>query len=167
MAGFVMLAAAAAAIVLAVWVGLAPRRPWLLRALGVASAFALLGVAWQAHLETTGHASGEPLPARFRLLAADIEEPRRGVARGGSIHLWVRPLGESAAAPRAHRLPYDRALHRALIEALRDGPGRRIGIVQRSGTTGVTGNPDASADTARIRFEPAPSSALPPKRGAE
>lgn len=66
-----------------------------------------------------GWPSGDPLPERFVLLAAVIEEP--GPRRDGALYVWVNAVedGQPAAQPRAHRLPYSKDLHGLLNEGLK------------------------------------------------
>jgi hypothetical protein len=66
-------------------------------------------------------------PARFRLHAALVEEPDRANPSAGAIYLWLSPhdaAGRPSGPPRAHALPYSRALHEQAARAqgrLQDG----------------------------------------------
>ncbi|MFG6468020.1 hypothetical protein [Roseateles sp. BYS87W] len=66
-----------------------------------------------------GWPSGDPLPERFVLLAAVIEEP--GPKRDGALYVWVNAVedGKPAAQPRAYALPYSKDLHGLLNEGLK------------------------------------------------
>ena len=66
-----------------------------------------------------GWPSGDPLPERFVLLAAVIEEP--GPKRDGALYVWVNAVedGRPAAQPRAYLLPYSKDLHGLLNEGLK------------------------------------------------
>jgi hypothetical protein len=66
-----------------------------------------------------GWPSTDPLPERFVLLAAIIEEPT--AKRPGSLYVWVNAMedGKPAAQPRAFRLPYAKDLHALLNEGMK------------------------------------------------
>lgn len=68
---------------------------------------------------TWGWPSADPLPERFVLLAAVIEEP--GTRSPGALYVWVNALenGKPAAQPRAYRLPYAKDLHALLNEGMK------------------------------------------------
>src|SRR5919106_665451 len=66
-------------------------------------------------------------PAQFQLHAALVLEPNRGAGSAGAIYLWLSPRdteGNVTGPPRAHALPYSRALHEQTARAqarLQDG----------------------------------------------
>jgi hypothetical protein len=66
-----------------------------------------------------GWPSADPLPERFVLLAAIIEEPT--AERAGALYVWVNAMedGKPAAQPRAYRLPYAKDLHALLNEGMK------------------------------------------------
>jgi hypothetical protein len=66
-----------------------------------------------------GWPSADPLPERFVLLAAIIEEPT--AKRAGALYVWVNAMedGKPAAQPRAYRLPYAKDLHALLNEGMK------------------------------------------------
>ena len=65
-----------------------------------------------------GFPSADPLPPRFVLLAAVIEEP--GAKGPGALYVWANALedGKPAAQPRAYRLAYRKDLHALLDECI-------------------------------------------------
>jgi len=109
----------------------------------------------------------EPLPERFVMVSALVEEPT--AQNKGALYLWVRPLrdGVAEAEPRAYRLAYSRKLHEEITEGLKKG---RDGVSQM-GTADVKGNrargpgswlqPAADEQEVRIRDLPVPQ--LPEK----
>ena len=118
-------------------------------------------------LALAGTPSREPLPERFVMVAALVEEPS---SQGkGALYLWVRPMhdGVAAAEPRAYRLAYSRKLHEEINEGLKKG---RDGVAQM-GTAELKGNraggpgswlqPGADEQEVRIRDLPVPQ--LPEK----
>jgi hypothetical protein len=66
-----------------------------------------------------GVPSNEPLPERFVMLAAAVDEP--GTKGPGSIFLWVSEIveGRTGLAPRAYRVKYTKDLHGQIDEGLR------------------------------------------------
>lgn len=158
-----MIATTLAALIVAIGVALVPHGAWRSRALGITFAFTMLAVAWLAYIETTGHSAREPLPSRFALLSAHVVEPGKASGDAGVIHLWVRDLIVENARPRAHRVPYDRALHLAVSEAMAGDASGRVGVaVDGAGSQRRGERPGGSG----IRFDPASKTALPAKRGA-
>ncbi|MFM7524721.1 MAG: hypothetical protein ACKO4M_11265, partial [Betaproteobacteria bacterium] len=65
--------------------------------------------------------SNDPLPARFLLIAAVVEEPTPKYA--GALYRWVTPIeeGRRQLEPRGYKLPYMRALHERLNEGMKKG----------------------------------------------
>ena len=59
----------------------------------------------------SGWPAADPLPERFVLLAAVIDEPNTKSA--GALYIWVNGIegGKPMAQPRAYRLPYAKDLH--------------------------------------------------------
>lgn len=157
-----MITAVLAALVVATGVGLVAHGAWRSRAVGIIFAFSMLAVAWLAYLATTGHSTQEPLPSRFELLSAHVVEPGKASGGAGSIHLWVRDLLAENARPRAHRVPYDRALHLAVSEAMAGDASGRVGVVDGAGSKRRDQRPGGSG----IRFDPASKAGLPAKRDA-
>jgi hypothetical protein len=81
---------------------LASATPWL--------AFAV----WQAARPPIGWPESSRPPHGATLVSGFVRTPAPGDA--GEIDLWLQPPG--ATRPRAYRLPYSRALHRAVAAAL-------------------------------------------------
>lgn len=66
-----------------------------------------------------GWPASDPLPERFVLLAAVIEEP--GSRSPGALYVWVNAIenGKPAAQPRAYKLAYAKDLHALLNEGIK------------------------------------------------
>jgi hypothetical protein len=66
-----------------------------------------------------GWPSADPLPERFVLLAAVIDEPNTKSA--GGLYVWVNAIenGKPVTQPRAYKLPYTKDLHSLLNEGLK------------------------------------------------
>jgi hypothetical protein len=114
-----------------------------------------------------GMPTPDPLPERFVMVAAMVEEPSGN--HKGALYLWVRPLHDGVAAPepRAYKLAYTRKLHEQVNEGLKKG---RDGVSQM-GTAEARGGrgrgfaswlqPGADEQEVRIRDLPVPQ--LPEK----
>ena len=91
---------------------------WLktLLVLGV-TAFYFFG--HEAVREIWGIPSHEPLPQRFVMLAAAVDEPT--TKNSGSIFLWVSEIveGRTGLVPRAYRQHYTKDLHSQIDEGLK------------------------------------------------
>ena len=105
-----------------------------------------------------------PVPETFELLAFNVTEPQSDQSAAGAIHLWIREAPDQR--PRAHALPYDRALHEALDDAgrrLATGDaqyGRRDSAAESAVPGGGAGRPGG------IRFDDRPPTRLPRKGAA-
>ncbi len=66
-----------------------------------------------------GVPSEEPLPERFVMLAAAVDEP--STKNSGSVFMWVSEIveGRIGLAPRAYRVKYSKELHGQIDEGLR------------------------------------------------
>ena len=101
---------------------LATRHPGAVKAGAIALVAALYVGAWHGHKGLLGWASDDPLPARFRLHYATVEEPDKGTGAPGTIYLWISALDGAVAqrAPRAYRVTWDADTARAVLDALAD-----------------------------------------------
>lgn len=68
-----------------------------------------------------GWPAGERLPQKFVLLATMIDEPDKQRGTKGAIYIWVNGFEDNkpVAQPRAYALPYEKALHADLGEAMK------------------------------------------------
>ena len=109
----------AALLLLCLLALLQSRWPAWLRGLLVVGVSAFYFYAENAVHTLWGWPSGDPLPERFVLLAAVIEEPT--ARREGALYVWVNAIedGKPAAQPRAYQLPYAKDLHALLNEGLK------------------------------------------------
>ncbi len=115
--------------------------------------------------DLSGWPSGDPLPERFVLLAAVIDEPTK--LRQGALHVWVNALdnGKPTDKPRAYTLPYAKDVHALLEEAMKKN---RQGVSQvgttepKKGKGGISWlRPGSDEQVIKIRDLPAPQ--LPEK----
>jgi hypothetical protein len=112
-----------------------------------------------------GWPSADPLPPRFVLLAAVIEEP--SAKTKGALYVWVNALenGKPVREPRAFRLPYAKDLHALLDEGMkkvRQGVSQMGSAEPKSGPKGFSWlRPGADEQVVKIRDLPLPQ--LPEK----
>ncbi len=86
------------------------RIPWPVKAGLIVLTSAFYVVSFFATRSLLGWSSTDPLPPKFKLLAARIVEPHSLEGDPGAIHLWVEALDDDnflSGVPRAYRLPYD------------------------------------------------------------
>lgn len=112
-----------------------------------------------------GWPTADPMPERFVLLAAVIDEPTK--QRAGALHVWVNAIdnGKPVEKPRAYTLPYAKDVHALLEEAMKKN---RQGVSQvgttepKKGKGGVSWlRPGNDEQVLKIRDLPAPQ--LPEK----
>lgn len=108
--------------------------PWQVKAGAIVVSMLTVVISYFALYELLGWPTGQDMPDNMRLLSADVVEPKKGSNVKGAIYVWVKPIGEHDALPRAYELPYDPDFHEMVITALERS---RQGIKQ-----GVRGNPD-------------------------
>lgn len=103
------------------------------------------------------HAAGlptdRPVPASFRLLGFEVEEPDHKSGVGGGILLWLH--GTDEPSPRVHRLPYARDLHESLLSAgERQAAGTtQVGVRRSAGPATAPGDAESGADEIEFRDE--------------
>ena len=103
------------------------RIPWPVKAALIVLTSAYYVVSFFATSGLLGWSSIDPLPPKFKLLAAKIVEPHSVEGDPGAIHLWVEALDDDnfpSGVPRAYRLPYNVHLAEkteAAIRASADG----------------------------------------------
>ena len=135
---------------------------WKIKAVAIALTTGFFVVAFVAIETLLGWPTEAPPPAQFQLHAALVLEPNRGEGSAGAIYLWLSPRdaeGNVTGPPRAHALPYSRALHEQTARAearLRDG--RPV-----EGTAAPA--PALGNRSVQVRLFDAPSPVLPPKAG--
>jgi hypothetical protein len=112
-----------------------------------------------------GWPNADPLPEKFVLLAAVIEEP--DAKAPGALYVWVNALenGRPAARPRAYRLPYAKDLHALLDEGMkkvRQGVSQMGSAEPKGGPRGFSWlRPGGDEQVVKIRDLPVPQ--LPEK----
>jgi hypothetical protein len=112
-----------------------------------------------------GWPAADPLPERFVLLAAVIDEPTSKSA--GALYVWVNAIekGKPVQQPRAYKLPYAKDLHALLNEGIKKS---RQGVSQMGTATPKAGKKGFSwlrpgSDEQEIKIRDLPSPQLPEK----
>lgn len=143
------------------------RLHWVLRLLLVLMVSGSYWIAYQGWDRAQGWPSSNPVPEKFLLHGAVIEEPDKENGVTGTIHLWLTDLSthQPAEQPRAHVLPYSKQLHSNAQEALRN---MRNGELQLGTLQLEAGNKQAAGGYAGenpqlIEFSDLPKQALPEK----
>jgi hypothetical protein len=152
------------------------RLHWTMKAAVVVLASVFYPVSYFSLLQILGWPTAQPLPDRFRLVAAQVYEPEKQQETSGAIYLWVTDVSEKAGqvAPRAYVLTYEPTLHNKIEEAtksLRAGVPQ-LGEIVKEEAGGAPGR--VATDTTRtatavtaerfdIVFTPLSTTALPEK----
>jgi hypothetical protein len=125
------------------------RIPWPVKAALIVLTSAFYVVSFFATRGLLGWSSTDPLPPKFKLLAARIVEPHSLEGDPGAIHLWAEALDDDkfpSGVPRAYRLPYDGHLAERTEAAVRASAN---GVPQGGRTAdfgnGQGGNAEATA----------------------
>ena len=135
---------------------------WMIKAAAIALTAGFFVVAFVTLEALLGWPTEAPPPAQFQLHAALVLEPNRGEGSAGAIYLWLSPRdaeGNITGPPRAHALPYSRALHEQTARAqgrLQDG--RPVEGTAESA-------PPLGQQSLQVRLFDAPSPVLPQKTG--
>ncbi len=141
------------------------RWPAWLKGLLVAGTTAFLFHADELVHRMWGWPSTDPLPERFVLLAAVIEEP--SAKTPGALYVWVNAIenGKPAREPRSFRLPYAKNLHALLDEGMkkvRQGVSQMGSAEPKAGKKGLAWlRPGSDEQVVKIRDLPMPQ--LPEK----
>lgn len=96
------------------------RWPGWFKAILIAGVTVLYFFGYTAVHAIWGTPSTDKLPERFVMIAAIVDEPTQ--KNSGALYLWISELKEgqnTTIEPRAYKLPYTRALHTRIEEALR------------------------------------------------
>ncbi len=131
----------------------------------VTASYFLAGSAFD---EMVGWPALTSFPEKFVLLATVVEEPDKERGTKGAIYVWVNGIdaGRPAAEPRAYRVPYGKALHATLNEAMKKN---RQGISQIGSSeppaAGKNGSwlRSAADPNVKIKISDAPAPQLPEK----
>jgi hypothetical protein len=152
------LAAAYAALALGLAWSLTTAERWRRRVPFIVAAPALALALWLGRPDPAGWPSGARLPAHASLVSALVREPDPATSDRGRIFLW---LDVGRKAPRAYSLPYSRALHEQVQQALARIARRQSVDVSNVRANGRRGGPSGGAG--RPRFVVARPTGLPPK----
>ena len=156
---------------------LATPRRGVVKVTAIALVTALYVGAWHGHKALLGWASDDPLPERFRLHYATVDDPDKASRTPGTIYLWVSSLDGPAGMrePRAYRITWDADTARAVLDALAEV---ERGVAMEGHATGlsetgrvrmvepaerVQAGGDAENSPRGIEFRPVPTPPLPPK----
>ncbi len=143
------------------------RWPVWLKSMMVVGVTCLYFFGHEAVREIWGVPSEEPLPPRFVMLAAAVDEP---TSKGsGSVYLWISEIveGRTGLSPRAYRVKYTKDLHGQIDEGIK----RSKDGVSQMGTAEIktAGNKRGTSwlkpgnDEQEVKIRDLPSPQLPEK----
>ncbi len=118
-----------------------------------------------------GWPSGDNLPDRFRLVAAQIYEPNALIDSEGSIFLWITDMNDLAglSTPRSYTLEYNKEIHERVSKALvslKNGipqMGENVDENKKNIISSVLKKEKASAVSSKLNFFDMPNQLLPEK----
>ena len=143
------------------------RWPAWLKMLLVVGVTCLYFFGHEAVRELGGLPSDEPLPARFVMLAAAVDEPTSKAS--GSVFMWVSEIveGRTGLRPRAYRVKYTKELHGQIDEGIKrskDGVSQMgTADVKTVGNKRGTGWLKPGNDEQEVKIRDLPSPQLPEK----
>lgn len=181
---FEMVAAYVAVAALLLSIVIWNRVRWQIRAASIVVTAAFFVVSFYSVKHMMGWPTDDPLPDRFEILYARIQEPDATLRVEGAIYVWAMTLPgdgpidarnihrpgaldtrvQPDQAPRAYRIPYTRFAHEQVNDALikiMDGV-RQIGVTDRKPR-----KPGEYAPQAKFSFYDRPDPILPPKDDAD
>ncbi len=164
--GLALVIAFASLLLVSLFALLWSRWPVWLKGVLVIGVTALYFIGNDAIRQIWGVPSTDPLPERFVMLAAAVDEPAGSVP--GSIFMWVSVPREGVKRlePRAYRVPYSKELHSQIELGVRKG---RDGISQQGTAEVKAGNGRGVGwlkpgnDEQEIKISDLPSPQLPEK----
>lgn len=104
---------------LALYLLIGTRLPWLLRAVIVVLVSGSYFASWTLWQDLAGWPARAVLPERFLFHAATVIEPDEEKAEPGAIHVWATALTDEGPQdkPRAYRVAYLKSTHAQIQEA--------------------------------------------------
>ncbi len=111
------------------------RLHWLIKLGLVVFAAGFYWVSYQGWKQSQGWPAQAALPDKFLLHASVIEEPNQEKGTAGRVFIWASNLKGSKpdGEPRAYEIPYDREVHTALEDALRNQRNGNVQIGTKEG----------------------------------
>ena len=114
------------------WFVIGSKGNWLLKAVVIAATLCFSLGMWNSVEGLQGWPTKEPLPAKFLLHWAVIEEGNKQTDTPGNIYLWVEDMADKnenpnwfsflpkqmTDKPRVYKVPYSRAVHEQLQKAM-------------------------------------------------
>lgn len=147
---------------------------WALKAILTACVALYSLETWSALDSYLGWPSREAMPQRSLMISAIVREPNLSKGDAGGIYLWVIPIGREdpdpfaydpkPAEPRAYRIPYSRAVHEQVAQAMQAmrQNGRPI-LIERLGEPGLAGGRQGFDDDGGLRMREMPPPSIPEK----
>jgi hypothetical protein len=123
----VLLAAYVFVALLLLNLGLRSPWPWSVKAGAIVVAALFYVGSWYGLQRITGWPSSQAPPDKMRIIASEVREPDEAAGIEGAVFVWVVPLGDPKAQPRAYRFAYSPDLHDRITEAHKlEALGRKL-----------------------------------------
>lgn len=156
--------------VLLISINLYSRWKWPVKAAAIIITTAFYFVTFMSMRGLLGWPAPTRLPPKFRLLAADVEQPNKLTRDKGAIYLWITDADDLAehAPPRAYRLPYSEPSYQVVLNAtakLKKGVAQlgEFRPIDPDGRRLVNGATRTSEQSANIKFYDMPDPLFPEK----
>lgn len=136
------------------------RLHWFIKAALIVMSLFLGAGSYYAYREARGWPVSMPLPEKFQLISALVNEPSN--KQPGSIIVWL--VTPSDPEPRAVRLPYSKPMHKLVQQSRAKGEkGQESHLARKSkGPVRPSGNPTQNGpEGEEFEFELPPSTAVP------
>ena len=93
---------------------------WLIKSSMIVLTTLFYILTYNSYKDLIGWPTGDSLPDRFRLVAAQIYEPNALINSEGAIFLWVTNMDDFAglSTPRSYTLEYNKEVHERISKAL-------------------------------------------------
>ena len=144
---------------------------WFLKASMIIIVTLFYLLTYKSFSNLVGWPSNNPLPDRFRLVAAQIYEPNALINSEGAIFLWVTDMNDLAglSTPRSYSVPYNKDIHESISKALvnlKNGVPQ-MGENSSEGKTGIISSilkkEKISSTSSELNFFDMPNQLLPEK----
>lgn len=92
---------------------------WMVKAGTIVITTVFFVISYMSFPPLLGWPTTQQPPERFKLIAAQVQQPDKVAGDEGAIYLWVTRIEDLTAygPPRAYKLPYSDLLHEVVIKA--------------------------------------------------
>lgn len=92
---------------------------WKIKAMTIIITTMFFIITYFSYPDLLGWPTSENPPARFRLIASQVQQPNKATGESGAVFLWLTQIDDLASStpPRAYRMEYSSELHELVINA--------------------------------------------------